>query len=96
MNQTVMKLILIAFALFTIFCISAMCVSAGHEFTRLNQEFRDNLTFEKGDLVNLKLGGKGQILKVSGVRTERPYLVRTLGESGIDCCWMREWELVTP
>jgi hypothetical protein len=63
---------------------------------QVNKEFRLNLKFEKGAIVNLKIGGRGQIITVLRARGDKPYLVRIRDEDGFDSLWMNEFELETP
>ena len=49
------------------------------------------LRFQIGDVVDLKIGGKGQIVKIQG--RDRPYYVRIRTDAGIERIWLDEFEL---
>jgi hypothetical protein len=71
-----------------------MCgVTVEMERRQTNQEFRLNLRFGRGDIVDLRLGGKGQIIKVWGKRDDAPYLIRIRTEDGFEERWMSEFEV---
>jgi hypothetical protein len=63
---------------------------------QVNKEFRLNLKFGKGAVVNLKIGGRGQIIGMRRSKGDKPYLIRIRDEAGFDSYWMDEFELETP
>ena len=51
-----------------------------------------NLKFEKGQIINLKIGGREQIIKVAS-KDDKPYKVRIRTDDGWIDHWMDEFEL---
>jgi hypothetical protein len=51
-----------------------------------------NLKFEKGQVIDLKIGGRGQIIRVAP-KNDKPYQVRIRTENGWRDGWMEEFEL---
>ena len=49
------------------------------------------LRFQIGDVVDLKIGGKGQIINIMG--NNRPYHIRIRTDAGIERVWLDEFEL---
>jgi len=52
---------------------------------------RPDLQFQVGDVVDLKIGGQGQIIQISG--RLRPYWVRIRTDNGTERVWLDEFEL---
>jgi len=50
------------------------------------------LRFQIGDVVDLKIGGKGQVVRIQG--NDRPYHIRIRTDAGVERVWMNEFELV--
>jgi hypothetical protein len=55
--------------------------------------YRMELRFDVGDIVDLKIGGKGQVIKRNYTRTDEPYLIRILTEDGFDERWVQKVEI---
>ena len=53
---------------------------------------RVELRFQIGDMVDLKIGGNGQVIDIVG--SNRPYYVRIRTDAGIERVWLDEFELV--
>lgn len=83
--------VLCAVAVAVIIC--TLAISYERETHKANQEFRLNLKFGKGDIVDLKIGGKGQIISVWGIRDKTPYLIRIRTVDGFEEHWMSEFEV---
>lgn len=49
------------------------------------------LQFQIGDVVDLKIGGQGQITNIVG--SKRPYLIRIRTDASIEKLWFDEFEL---
>jgi len=49
------------------------------------------LRFQIGDVVDLKIGGQGQIVAIQGIN--RPYHVRIRTDAGTERVWLDEFEL---
>jgi hypothetical protein len=52
-----------------------------------------NLKFEERQIVDLKIGGKGQIISVRPQDAQRPYGVKIRISDGTKTVWLNEWEL---
>jgi len=49
------------------------------------------LRFQIGDVVDLKIGGKGQVINIQG--QGKPYLIRIRTDEGTNGAWFDEFEL---
>jgi hypothetical protein len=52
------------------------------------------LRFQIGDVVDLKIGGQGQVIQIVG--SSRPYYVRIRTDAGLEKVWLDEFELEMP
>ncbi len=52
-----------------------------------------DLKFKQDQIVNLRVGGSGQIIAVDNRNEDKPYRVRIRTEDGIETIWMNEFEL---
>jgi hypothetical protein len=52
-----------------------------------------NLEFEKGQMVDLKIGGKGQVVEIRRLWITCPYGVRIQTDDGPKIVWLSGWEL---
>lgn len=50
------------------------------------------LRFQVRDVVDLKIGGQGQIIRIVGI-SHQPYLVRIRTDDGVESVWFNEFEL---
>ena len=51
-----------------------------------------DLEFQVGSAVHLVIGGRGQVINISGEQ----YQIRIWGLQGIESYWFHAWELETP
>jgi len=69
----------------------ALAMFCGCELNGLDSS-KTELRFKVGDVVDLKIGGEGQITRIVGKRNQ-PYWVRTRTDDGIERIWFDEFEL---
>jgi len=67
-------------------------VMCGCELNGLEKPKQTELHFQIGDVVDLKIGGKGQIVSIQG--RNRPYCIRIRTDAGTERIWLNEFELV--
>ena len=67
-------------------------VMCGCELNGIEQPKPVELRFTIGDIVDLKIGGKGQIVGLD-IGDRRPYWVRIRTDAGIERVWLYEFEL---
>ena len=68
------------------------CTPNGLEQSKKPKKPRVELRFQIGDMVDLKIGGTGQIVNIVG-KYNRPYSVRIRTDAGIERVWFDEFEL---
>ncbi len=87
---------LLGYILLVVGIIIAGVALAEMERDQTNQEFRLNLDFDKGDILNLKIGGTGQVIQIRWTHSDKPYLVRIRTEQEVTEKWMSDFELEAP
>jgi len=84
------------YALLSLTLCLALVMFCGCELNGVESSKQAELHFKIGEVVDLKIGGKGQIVKIVGVRNQ-PYWVRVRTDAGIERMWFDEFELeITP
>ncbi len=66
-------------------------IMCGCELNGIEKPRSVDLRFQIGDIVDLKIGGQGQIISISG--SSRPYYIRIRTDAGIEKVWFDEFEL---
>jgi hypothetical protein len=72
----------------------ALIMFGGCELNGIEQPRKKEieLRFQIGDVVDLKIGGQGQVIKIVGDRNQ-PYLIRIRTDDGTKKIWLDEFEL---
>ena len=60
---------------------------------RANAEWQAALNFNHQQIVELKVGGRGQIIGIHYSRFHEPYLIRIRTNDGFEDHWMHEYEV---
>jgi hypothetical protein len=58
-----------------------------------DKQFRLELKLDIGDIVDLKIGGKGQVIARKHMRSDTPYLIRIRTNDGFDEQWLSKLEI---
>lgn len=81
-----MKIALLAMAL-------GLCLGCETELQMRNKPtIHFDLKFKRGQIIDLKIGGRGQVIKVAP-KEKRPYYIRIRTDNGPVDIWMNEFEL---
>ena len=61
--------------------------------SKADAEWKASLKFQQREVVELKVGGEGQIIEVHWDRFHEPYLIRVRIDEGLEDRWMHEYEV---
>jgi hypothetical protein len=60
---------------------------------KANAEWLAALKFQHREVVELRVGGQGQIIEIHYSRFHQPYLIRIRTDEGFEDRWMHEYEV---
>jgi len=90
------KIQITAFIMLAVIMVGGLVTGAiwsGITNDRLNAERRAALKFQHQEVVELKVGGHGQIIQIHWDRFHEPYLIRVRTDEGLEDHWMDEYEV---